>query len=322
VAVQRDYAYTADAGGLHALRVVMRGSSRPIASCGTGGGAHRVTIARGRAYVAGYRAGVAVLDVSDPKAVGEDSLLSSYTTEFATDTAMFENYLLVADGVKGLKVIDMTTGTLQALFTGGEAGGLAMSGSVALVADRMGGVKIVDLSDPEHAVEVGSIACADARDVDARGTIAYVAGGPEGLLVYDLAEPTRPMPVSRLEGIEARRLVWHRERLYVVSSKSLQIIDVSNPANPVLLGVYESAHIEDVAAAGPYAYLAEGYKGLTVLDVTRPERPFAVSTCSEVYAVGLAVTGGYALVANSTDLRVIQVLIPEWLKKTEGTGQE
>jgi hypothetical protein len=41
-----------------------------------------------------------------------------------------------------------------------------------------------------------------------------------------------------------------------------------------------------------------------------------------VYAVGLAVIGDYALVANSTELRVIQILIPEWLKKTEAAGQE
>ena len=71
----------------------------------------------------------------------------------------------------------------------------------------------------------------------------------------------------------------------------MHIVDVSNPANPVLLGVYSSPHVEDVVAAGPYAYLAEGYRGWTVLDVTRPVKPFVVSSCGDVYAVGLDVTG-------------------------------
>jgi len=92
-------------------------------------------------------------------------------------------------------------------------------------------------------------------------------------------------------------------------------VDVSDPKAPVLKGRYETSSVEAIAANGKYAYVAEGYRGLTVLDISRPSRPAVVSACDDVFAVGVAVKGGYAIVADSFGLRIIQILIPDWLSR-------
>jgi hypothetical protein len=86
-------------------------------------------------------------------------------------------------------------------------------------------------------------------------------------------------------------------------------------AEPRPLGSYETPHAEDVALEGPYVYLAEGVRGITVLDVSRPESPRPVSACPEIYAVGVAARGDYAFVADSRNLQVIRILVPEWLRR-------
>jgi hypothetical protein len=322
VATLKDHAYAADGRIMYALHVVVQGTSRRIASCEIGGSAYRIVASGSRAYVAGHRTGVAVVDMSDPLTAGEKSLVTSYATGFAADVAMLGSYLLVADGVKGIKIIDTITGEVQALFTGGEANGLSISGSLVLVADRQGGTKIFDLSDPRRPVELGTIETPDARDAELQNSIAYVADGQLGLSVFDLSDPSQPVPLATLGDMEAMRLAWRRQRLYVVSRAGLHIVDVSSPANPLLLGLYASPYAEDVVVAPPYAYLAEGYKGLTVLDVSRPAKPLPVSTCSDIYAVGLAVDGEYAWVTNSTELQIVHILIPEWLKRSTADEEE
>ena len=54
----------------------------------------------------------------------------------------------------------------------------------------------------------------------------------------------------------------------------LQVIDVSNPANPQRVGGYDtSGHAFGVAVSGNYAYVADGANGLQVIDVSNPANP-------------------------------------------------
>jgi hypothetical protein len=55
----------------------------------------------------------------------------------------------------------------------------------------------------------------------------------------------------------------------------LQVIDVSDPANPQRVGGYDtSGEAQGVAVSGHYAYVADGYAGgLQVIDVSDPANP-------------------------------------------------
>ena len=54
----------------------------------------------------------------------------------------------------------------------------------------------------------------------------------------------------------------------------LQIIDITNPAAPALLGSYDTVgDAYDVCAAGDYAFVADGAAGLHVIDIMNPASP-------------------------------------------------
>ena len=61
------------------------------------------------------------------------------------------------------------------------------------------------------------------------------------------------------------------------SSNGLQIIDVSNPSAPALVGSYDTAGMaQDVAVSGTLAYVVNFDDGLEIVDVSHPAVPVRV----------------------------------------------
>ncbi|NGX43822.1 MAG: hypothetical protein K940chlam7_02127, partial [Chlamydiae bacterium] len=98
---------------------------------------------------------------------------------------------------------------------------------------------------------------------------------------------------------------------YVASSSSgLQIIDVSNVANPTLVGSYNTpGDARGVAISGNYAYVADGYLGgLQIIDVSNAANPtLAGSYNASRTPQGVAVSGNYAYVADHDRCLIIDV---------------
>jgi uncharacterized secreted protein with C-terminal beta-propeller domain len=93
----------------------------------------------------------------------------------------------------------------------------------------------------------------------------------------------------------------------------LQVINVSNPANPQRVGGYDTSGLaQGVAMSGNFAYVADGDAGLQIIDVNDPANPQRVGgydTSGSAY--GVAVSGNYAYVADgASGLQVIDVSNP------------
>lgn len=80
----------------------------------------------------------------------------------------------------------------------------------------------------------------------------------------------------------------------------LQVIDVSNPANPQRVGSYDtSGSAYGVAMNGNWIYVADGNSGLQVIDVSDPANPPRVGRYdTKGTAMSVAVSGNYAYVAD------------------------
>ncbi|MCP4414747.1 MAG: hypothetical protein GY808_19490, partial [Gammaproteobacteria bacterium] len=93
----------------------------------------------------------------------------------------------------------------------------------------------------------------------------------------------------------------------------LEIVDISNPANPVELGKIVLPSIpQNVTVSGNYAYVANEFDGLRIVDISNPASPietgfFDTSGRTE----GIAVSGNYSYLANASDgLRIINISNP------------
>jgi len=98
-------------------------------------------------------------------------------------------------------------------------------------------------------------------------------------------------------------------------SGGLQVLDVSNPANPQRVSYCgTSGSAQGVAVSGNYAYVADDMAGFQVIDVSTPANPQWVGGCTNDpggRAWGVAVSGNYAYVADSgAGLHVIDVSSP------------
>jgi len=93
----------------------------------------------------------------------------------------------------------------------------------------------------------------------------------------------------------------------------LEVVDISDPANPIELGkVLTPSEVYGIAVSGSYAYVADGWKGLRIIDVSTPSSPVEVGFFDTGgYAWSVAVSGSYAHVADGSDgLRIIDVSTP------------
>jgi hypothetical protein len=96
---------------------------------------------------------------------------------------------------------------------------------------------------------------------------------------------------------------------YVADSLSLQIIDVTNKAAPVLAGNTPSG-AQEIVISGNYAYAAAAGSGLQIFDVTNKTAPVLAGShnTSIGYAHGIAISGNYAYVAAwNTCLQIFDV---------------
>src|SRR5439155_17255565 len=82
----------------------------------------------------------------------------------------------------------------------------------------------------------------------------------------------------------------------------LQVIDVSNPANPQRVGGYDtSGSASGVAVSDKYAYVADG-NGLQVIDVSNPANPQRIGgyDTDGGDAKSVAVSANYAYMADGS----------------------
>ena len=99
----------------------------------------------------------------------------------------------------------------------------------------------------------------------------------------------------------------------VLGQAGLAVFDVSNPANPVQVGGYDTiGFAHSVAVSGNYAYVADSDAGLQVIDVSNPTKCARVGGYdTDGHASNVAVSGNYAYVADAdAGLQVIDVSDP------------
>lgn len=230
------------------------------------------------------------------------------TGNYANKVQVVGDIAYVADGLEGVKVINVSNPAAPVLLgsfaTGGDARDLTVVGDRAYVATGAPGLRILDVSNPAAPTSLGIFNTTGlAGAVQVVGNLAYVADGLAGLQIIDVADAANPVRVGLYNTLgEAVGVQVVGNTAYVADGGSgLQIIDVTNPATPLRLGGYNTPDFaKAVQVVGNLAYVADGYSGLQILDLSTQPSPTRVSVTSEsggqVY--GVTVEGNHAYVSD------------------------
>ncbi|WP_297454063.1 beta-propeller fold lactonase family protein [Persephonella sp.] len=255
------------------------------------------------AYVATSAGGVKVYDVSDKKAPnnvadipvkssGDSCNNEAINCDAAHDVYLDESrgLLFVAEGTAGLRIFNISDNTEKGSLDDGDTSSasnndirtveLTPDGQKAILGDIKRGVVIVDVSNPANPTEeqVISTGIGLQDSVAINGNYIYVAAGQNGVKVFDATSYNEVASLSYKEDstdtIFANAIKISTDgKLAFVSDvdKGLVILDISNPANPVVLGMLDTpgeSYSSVIDGDKSIGFVADGSKGLLLLDVS------------------------------------------------------
>ncbi len=147
-------------------------------------------------------------------------------------------------------------------------------------------------------------------DVAVADDTAYVLSDGTHLLIID--NPANPESIGDYHDADGqfRAVAVAGDYAYLVGYDRLDVINISNPANPTLEGHFGVGG-RDIAVAGDYAYVASSNDGLRIFYIHDPANPDTVSTYDTDDAMGVDISGNYAYVADgSAGLKIVDVSDP------------
>ncbi|MFO1458325.1 MAG: hypothetical protein U1G08_02880 [Verrucomicrobiota bacterium] len=272
-------------------RPIFRGATPPQF-----GRAYGVTVTGNIALVSDLLLGVLAVDVSRPEEPfplgSAPTLAESYALQ------VVDGRLFIAEGLAGLRILDLRIGLPQALvWQAPPEGPLALDVPypLSVSSDSLLPVDVVVDRGPAR-IEQGVLTITNL------GTVVLRAGNPgdvgrlpvKEFRVYNQQE----IVLTTLGTFPTAETVLGVDVVgttaYLASgSIGLEVVDISNPSAPVRLGVYNTTgNAWKVRVVGTTAYVADGGAGLQVLDVSDPaaiRRLSGVNTSGS--ALGLEVVG-------------------------------
>jgi hypothetical protein len=238
-------------------------------------------------YIADINDGLSVYDISDPSDLMELGRIEK--PQGMTDVAESGNFAYVSmqDHEKpenrGMLVYDVSDPSqpIQVGFvnTDHSSSAVAVQGNYAYFlelpqlgeTDQLSDLIIFDISDPTSPVEAGRVDIAiNARTalcIEVDGNYAYIGDQEQGLRIFDISNPATPVEVGSPPDIRmVLDLAVEGDKVFTASYAYVTVVDVSDPANPVLEDYYTSSGLSmGIDAVGNTIYIADFDGGLAVL---------------------------------------------------------
>jgi hypothetical protein len=269
-----DWAYVADMTGLAVIDIANVNAPALDTCLLQADLAEDVSIDGDRAYVADYRAGLRILDVSVPSAPVELGAMDT-ATGTSTSTAAGRDsfaYMGWADPPPFLRSVDVSDPN-HPVMAGGCAvwdwpQDMVLRDSLLYVAQRVR-FQVINVARPRQPVLVGScVLSGETGDMALVDTLAFLSG--PSLTVMNVSRPDNPQIVNTWShgvwGLDVVDTI-----LYAVGQNAqFWTLNVADPASPRPL---DSLHLpsydgEDVVVVGTTAYVGE--RTIRVVDVSDP----------------------------------------------------
>lgn len=235
-------------------------------------------------------AGLQIVDVSDPTLPQMRGFFRSRS--IPTDLAVQDDVVYLADWehVSVVDVSDVDNPTSDTQLPDG-ANSLSVANNLLVsswggcgfrTGDCGGGLRLYDLAVPKQPSALGQMQVDTLPGYDVTVSDGYAFTTGNGLWVVDLYDPENLEVNGRNNLTEdllfPSKIVVQGTIAYVQQYDRLQLLNVSQPATPVLLGQYfTSNYVTDLTVRGERAYLV-GWSGLEIIDVADPASPQLVGS--------------------------------------------
>jgi len=161
--------------------------------------------------------------------------------------------------------------------TGGSLARFTIKGEYMYTVDHST-LKVFDLSDPGNPVYIGAQQLGnDIETIFSLSGLLFI-GSETGMFIYSIEDPRNPVRLSRYEHVEScDPVVANSTHAYVTlrtgqncwrGVNQLEVLDVTDPTNPVLIGEYAMENPKGLALRGDLLYVCDG--GIKIMDISDP----------------------------------------------------
>jgi hypothetical protein len=240
-------------------------------------------------------------------------------------------YVATSNGLELIDVSIPTNPTALGSFSftsSDQSRDVQVIGNIAYLATLFG-LQIIDVSDPANPTRIGNFNTTGNNQAlhVVNNTVYLAASGrnfsSDGVLeIIDVSTSTSPFRLSLSStGDNAYDVYVEDSTAYVIThdiNGSLEIIDVSDPANPSSLGSFGGLRLpEAVQVLGDTAYLAasasaiDAKRTFQILDVSDPANPTRIGSLeTEDVSAELEIVGSTAYLATRFGLELADVSDP------------
>lgn len=182
-------------------------------------------------------------------------------------------------------------------------------------------IALIDVRDPYHPVQVGEYLSVPDGSVKAVGTYAYiyhVGSLDKYIAVYDMSNPAAPVLIS-VTYVDL--LSWEVSDNYMLltvlkwkdhryDGSEFQVVDISDPRHPTLVGSYrDTAIMRGVARRGDYVYVGSDQE-LLILDVSDLTHPVKAGSYHQAGSIVNAIENHAYVYDRNTGLIVMDISVP------------
>ncbi len=304
-----------------------------LGNFGRGEGESKAIFAAGSIVFYGLGNKIQIATFSNPSSpVKIGSVILSDVVEDLVRTSINGNQYLVVSGGSKMWLIDVQNPTTPSLVStvdvapGTVCEGIATSSTYAFVAAGGAGFKIYNIATPSSPTFVTSIDSLEyCESVVISGQYAYIAAASRSHIV-DISNPETPVYVGRIAGYGGYHQYVNVRSGYAFVCNydaGLQVVNVTNPANPVnVMAIPSGYRTARIIFDGNYAYVAVGDSGLYIYNIVDPASPVltgAIKTtgrASSLYYGAVSISGvptGHIFIANrnpAPGVSAINVSVP------------
>jgi hypothetical protein len=178
-----------------------------------------------------------------------------------------------------------------------------------------GTLRVLDISEPANPIEVALVEYSGfPNDLEVFDDFLAVTDIQPGLRIFDIGDPTAPREVASLVVPAATQVTVSGGVAFVGGEGSvLRLIDVSDPARPVVMGSADLSRdpqfgcsVGRIAVSDSTALVVGPDNGVAVVDVSIPHEPtHLVTVPAPGWVAGVTVSGGKAFATEHAGGRTL-----------------
>jgi len=228
------------------------------------------------------------------------------------------NYAFVADGVGGLKILDVTNPYYPTIFDSYESDGTVFDvkyggDGIVYLASGSEGVEVIDAFQPFGPSRLGYYKTYRAFGLDYAGKYLYLADDMAGVRILNVENPFSIYQTSSksVQGLNTFNTKLDWPYLYACSRYGLTALNVYSPNSPLEVFFKNLSYVYDVEVVTHLAYVAYE-EGLVIYDLDKIDEPKEVGFCLlPATARAIVVRGDYAYLAlGRSGLSIVNISNP------------